>query len=75
MATKEVGLVIMGSSSATSVGEFALVIATKPVAVAAENVVGIETDPLVDSSWRGDMVGADAALSVTIKSPVKKGRR
>jgi len=66
----------MGSSSATSVGEFALVIATKPVAVAAENVVGIETDPLVDSSWRGDMVeGADAALSVTIKSPVKKGRR
>jgi len=50
LATREVGLVIIGFGSTTSVGEFWLVITCKPVVARAEDVAGMETGLLVDSS-------------------------
>ena len=50
MATREVGLVIMGSGSTTSVGESEMVITFNPVAVRIKDVAGVETGSLVNSS-------------------------
>ena len=50
LATKEVGLVIIGSRSTASVGDFELIISCKPVVVGAENVAGMEISWLVSSS-------------------------
>ena len=48
MATREVGLVIMGSGSTTSVGESEMVITFNPVAVGIKDVAGVETGSLVN---------------------------
>jgi len=50
LATKEAVLVIIGSRSTTSAGDFKLIINSKPVVAEAKNVVGMETGPLVDSN-------------------------
>ena len=51
LATREVGLVIMGSGSTISVGESGLVITFKAVAAGIGDVVGVKIDSLVNSSW------------------------
>ena len=50
LATREVGLVVMGSSSTTIFGESGLVITIKPVVGEPEIVAGMETGPLENSS-------------------------
>jgi len=50
LATREVGLVIMKSSSTTSIGESGLIITFKPVAIGIRDVAGVEIDSLVGSS-------------------------
>ena len=50
LAIKEVGLVIIGSGSTTSVGKFRLIVTCKPVVAGAEDVTGMETGLLVTSS-------------------------
>ena len=50
LATREVGLVIIGSCSTTSVREYRLIITTKPVVTRIEDTAGVETGLLMDSS-------------------------
>ena len=50
LATREAGLVIMGSGSTTSVGESGLVLTFKPVEDGIGDVAGVEIGSLVDSS-------------------------
>jgi len=50
LAIRDVGLVIIGSDSTTSVGGFVLGITFKPVVTGAEDVARMETGPLVGSS-------------------------
>ena len=50
LAIREVGMVIIGSSSTTSVGESGLVITFKPVAAGVKDVAGVKTGSLVVSS-------------------------
>ena len=46
LATREVGLVIMGSGSTTNVGEYRPVITIKPVAARIGDAVGVKTGSL-----------------------------
>ena len=81
LATREVGLIIIRSRSITSIGDFELIINCKLVVARAEDVAGMETGPLVNSSWSpicsivSVVEGADAISSVAIKSSVDKGWR
>jgi len=50
LATREVGLVIIGSGSTTSTGEHILVITTKPVVTRVEHTMGAKIGSLVTSS-------------------------
>ena len=50
LATKEVGLVIIISRSITGIGDLELTTSSKPKVAEAEDVVGVETSSLVDSS-------------------------
>ena len=50
LATRKVGLVIIGFGSTTSVRESGLVVTFKPVATGIGDMAGVETGSLVDSS-------------------------
>jgi len=81
LATRVVGLVITGPHSTTSAGEHELVIIAKLVVTRVGDVEGAEIGSLVALRWIPscstiDMAGgADAASSVTIKSPIEDNRR
>ena len=51
LATREVGLVIIGPRSTISAGKHELIIIAKPVVIRSRDVEGAKTGSLVVSSW------------------------